>query len=153
MSKQNLLVINGPNLNMLGKREPDLYGKATLKDIETLCEETAESYGFSADCRQSNCEGELVGWIQESSASHCGIVINAGAYSHTSVAILDALRLAGLPTVEVHITNIFAREVFRQHSYVSQAALGVISGFGIMGYVFAIDYLAGSLGKAPRKKS
>ncbi len=153
MKQQRILVINGPNLNMLGKREPAIYGTATLKDIEKLCKDTAEQFDMTVDCRQSNIEGDIVTWIQESPSKYAGIVINAAAYSHTSVAILDALRLAGLPAVEVHITNIFARESFRQHSFVSQAVLGVISGLGISGYSYAIEYLAGHLDTKTRKKS
>jgi 3-dehydroquinate dehydratase-2 len=137
---------------MLGRREPAIYGSSTLKDIDSLCRKTGASLGLTVDCRQSNHEGEIVTWIQESAASHQGIVINAAAYSHTSIAILDALRLADLPVVEVHITNIFAREHFRQQSFVSQAAIGVISGLGIAGYAYALDYMAGFLAVAKRKK-
>lgn len=146
MKKQpKILVIHGPNFNMLGMREPAIYGTSSLKDIEKLCQKTAAANGVAVDCRQSNHEGALIEWIHESHQSHNGIVINAGAWTHTSVAILDALRLTDLPTVEVHLSNIFAREHFRQHSFVSQAAIGVITGLGISGYAYAIEFLADRL--------
>jgi 3-dehydroquinate dehydratase II len=144
--KRCLLVLHGPNFDMLGRREPALYGKSTLKDVEALCRKTADKHGFNVDCRQSNNEGDLIAWIHESASAHQGIVINAGAWTHTSIAILDALRLAGLPVVEVHISNIYAREPFRHHSFVSHAAVGVISGLGISGYAYAVAYLAEHLG-------
>lgn len=137
-----ILVLNGPNLNMLGVREPEIYGHATLSDVEKLCRKTAEDLGFSVDLWQSNIEGELVSWIQQSRNKYKGIVINAGAYSHTSVAILDALKLAELPVIEVHISNVFMREDFRHHSYISLAATGVICGFGINGYAHALRGMA-----------
>lgn len=147
-----ILVLTGPNLNMLGVREPDIYGLSTLKDIEALCVKTAQTLGFSVECLQSNHEGELVTWIQESPTRFEGIVINAAAYTHTSVAILDALKLANLPVVEVHLTNIFAREHFRQHSFVSLAAIGVITGLGAKGYAYAIDFLAQKI-KSKKEKA
>ena len=137
--KKPVLVLNGPNLNMLGVREPDIYGKATLKEVEALCHKTAESFGLTADCRQSNNEGELVSWIQSARATHAAIIINAAAYSHTSVALMEALALAELPVVEVHITNIHAREEFRHHSFVSRIATAVICGCGIDGYAYAMQ--------------
>ncbi|MFQ5773940.1 MAG: type II 3-dehydroquinate dehydratase [Kiloniellaceae bacterium] len=137
-----VLILNGPNLNMLGTREPEVYGTATLADIEAACRERARALGLDIDFRQSNGEGELVGWIQEAGQSADGIIMNAGAYTHTSVAILDALRAVGLPLVEVHLSNIHKREAFRHVSYVSQAAHGVICGFGPRGYVMALDGLA-----------
>lgn len=143
-------VINGPNLNLLGTREPEKYGRATLADIERLCRARAKNHGFDIEFRQSNHEGEIVDCIH--AARHDGaraIVINPAAYSHTSVAILDAVLACGLPVVEVHITNIHARERFRHHSYVSSAARAVICGFGIEGYGLAIDGLATTLGAAP----
>jgi 3-dehydroquinate dehydratase-2 len=140
-----ILVLNGPNLNMLGVRQPEIYGRTTLGDIETLCREKAEELGVELDFRQSNDEGELVEWIQEARDNADGIVINAAAYTHTSVAILDALKLSELPVVEVHISNIHAREAFRHHSYISAAATGVIVGLGPAGYVYAIDALAAIL--------
>lgn len=138
---------------MLGVREQAIYGSATHKDVVALCKKTAAGFGLTADVRQSNFEGELVTWIQKSRGTCQGIVINAGAYTHTSVAILDALLLSELPVVEVHISNIFRREHFRQQSFVSQAALGIISGLGIEGYAYAIQHLAKKLGPVPRKKA
>lgn len=143
MSEQpSVLVLNGPNLNLLGRREPGLYGHATLADIERACIERGRSLGLAVECRQSNHEGAIVDMIQEAAGSTDGLVLNAGAYSHTSVAILDALLAAGLPVVEVHLTNIFAREPFRHHSHVSAAATGVICGLGPSGYLLALDALA-----------
>jgi 3-dehydroquinate dehydratase-2 len=137
-----VLILNGPNLNMLGTREPEIYGAATLADIEAACRERAAALGLEADCRQSNSEGELVGWIQKARAAAGGVIINPGAYTHTSVAILDALLGAGLPVIEVHLSNIHRREDFRHHSYVSKAAEGVICGFGASGYLMALAAMA-----------
>lgn len=137
-----VLIINGPNLNMLGVREPEIYGRDTLGDIEAACGERAEALGLAVDFRQSNAEGEIVGWVQEARAQHDGIIINAGAYSHTSIAILDALQTAGLPVVEVHLSNVFRRESFRHHSYISLAATGVICGLGAHGYLLALEAMA-----------
>ncbi|NBB83221.1 MAG: type II 3-dehydroquinate dehydratase [Alphaproteobacteria bacterium] len=145
-SEPTVLVLNGPNLNMLGVREPGLYGRATLGDVEAACAERAAELGLEVDFRQSNAEGEMVGWIQQARTAHDGIVINAGAYSHTSVALLDALTLADLPVVEVHLTNIYRREAFRHHSYVSAAAHGIIAGLGVHGYVLALDAVARLIG-------
>lgn len=136
-----IFVLNGPNLNMLGKREPAVYGSATLEDVQKLATDHARKRGFSIDFRQTNHEGVLVDWVQEAREAASGIVINAGAYTHTSVALLDALRSAERPVIEVHLSNVFAREAFRHHSYVSPVALGVICGFGPHGYVLAIDAL------------
>jgi 3-dehydroquinate dehydratase II len=141
-----IFVLNGPNLNMLGKREPAVYGTATLDDVRHLVVEHARKRGFTADFRQTNHEGQLVEWVQEARDNASAIVINAGAYTHTSIALLDALKSAERPTVEVHLSNIFARETFRHHSYVSPAALGVICGFGPAGYVLAIDALIAHFG-------
>jgi 3-dehydroquinate dehydratase II len=136
-------VINGPNLNLLGTREPEKYGRATLADVETLCREAARRHGLAVEFRQSNREGEIVDWIQEAGRSKAaGIVLNAAAYSHTSIAILDAIAAAPVPTVEIHITNIHAREEFRRHSYVSRVVKAVLCGFGIDGYALAIEGLA-----------
>jgi 3-dehydroquinate dehydratase-2 len=135
-------VFNGPNLNMLGLRQPAIYGSATLDDVEALCAETAERLGVGIDFRQTNGEGELISWIHECRGRAAGIVINPAGYSHTSVALLDALMAVELPVVEVHISNIHKREPFRHHSYVSQAAVGVICGFGIRGYAMALTALA-----------
>jgi 3-dehydroquinate dehydratase II len=136
-----ILVLNGPNLNLLGIREPETYGRATLKDLEKLCKKTAAALHVSVDCRHSNIEGEIVTWIQGSRKTHSGIIINAGGYTHTSVAILDALLLSKLPAIEVHVTNIYAREKFRQHSLLSTAVKGVICGLGIDGYALAMQAL------------
>jgi 3-dehydroquinate dehydratase-2 len=138
-------VLNGPNLNLLGLREPQRYGRATLDDVEALCAETAEGLGLAIDFRQTNGEGELVSWIQECRGRAAGIVINPAAYSHTSIAVMDALLAVDLPVVEVHITNIHRREEFRHHSYVSRAAVGVIAGLGVRGYALAIQALAAIL--------
>ena len=138
----SVLVLNGPNLNMLGVREPSIYGTETLDDIEALCLERAESLNIAIDLRQSNLEGELVSWIQQARGEHDGIILNAGAYTHTSIAIMDALSVAELPVIEVHLSNVFRREAFRHHSYVSPVAKGVICGFGAHGYLLALDALA-----------
>lgn len=143
--KKPLHIINGPNLNLLGTREPDVYGTTTLADIEAMCAARAEQYGLSVVCAQSNDEGELVNLVQAARTDAGGLIINAGAYSHTSVAILDALQAVTLPIMEVHISNIFAREEFRHHSYVSAVATGVICGLGAQGYEMAIDALAARL--------
>lgn len=141
-SAPKILVINGPNLNMLGVREPAIYGRASLADVEKLCRRHARPLGLALDFRQSNHEGELVTWIQESRKEHAGIIINAGAYTHTSIAILDALQTAELPVIEVHLSNIFRREEFRHHSYVSLAARAVICGLGPAGYRLALEAMA-----------
>ncbi len=137
-----IYVLNGPNLNMLGKREPAVYGAATLEDVRRMVEEHATARGFSVVFRQTNHEGELVGWVQEAREAASGIIMNAGAYTHTSIALLDALKAAERPTIEVHLSNIFARESFRHSSFVAPAALGVICGFGPKGYTMAIDAMA-----------
>ena len=138
-------IINGPNLNLLGTREPDIYGTTTLADIEAMCAKRVASHGMSAKCLQSNDEGELVTIIQQARESAAGLIINAGAYSHTSVAILDALQAVKAPIMEVHLSNIFAREEFRHHSYISGIAAGVICGLGAQGYEMPIDALAARL--------
>ena len=127
---------------MLGVREPKIYGNQTLSDLELVCHQTARDLGLSLECQQSNHEGELITWIQESRNKNSGIIINAGAYSHTSIAILDALQAVGLPTIEVHISNIFSREPFRHHSIISAAAQGVICGLGFDGYAYALQAMA-----------
>jgi 3-dehydroquinate dehydratase II len=139
---RRILILNGPNLNLLGRREPSVYGRATLADIEARCRAEASRLGMEVECRQSNSEGELVTWIQEIPGMFAGLVLNAGAYSHTSIALLDALRAVDEPLIEVHLSNIYRRETFRQHSYVSLAAKGVICGFGPEGYVMALRALA-----------
>ncbi len=135
-------VLNGPNLNLLGLRQPQIYGAATLDDVEALCAETAEELGLAIDFRQTNGEGELVSWVQECRGRARGIVINPAAYTTTSIALLDALLAVELPVIEVHITNIHRREEFRQHSYVSRVAVGVIAGLGVRGYVLALQAMA-----------
>jgi 3-dehydroquinate dehydratase II len=140
---KTVYVLNGPNLNLLGTREPEIYGRATLADVEKLCRATAKKHGLTVEFRQSNHEGEIVDWIQEAlSAKAAGLVINPAGYGHTSVAILDALAALPAPIVEVHISNIHARETFRRRTYVSQVARAVVCGFGIDGYALAIDGLA-----------
>ncbi len=143
MASQTILVLNGPNLNLLGTREPEIYGTETLEDIERAATEHAKRQGLVLDFRQSNSEAELIGWVQTSDGKVAGLIMNAGAYTHTSVALLDALRATRAPIVEVHLSNIFQRETFRHHSYISQVAKGVISGFGGHGYILALDALAG----------
>lgn len=142
-----IYVLNGPNLNMLGVREPAIYGRDTLDDIRVRCEASAAALGLTVDFRQSNVEGELVNWVQEARGKARGIIINAGGYTHTSVAILDALQAAELPVIEVHLSNIFRRDEFRQHSYISLAATGVICGLGAKGYDLALSALADLLTK------
>ena len=135
-------VLNGPNLNLLGLRQPGIYGHATLDDVEALCAETAEQLGVAIDFRQTNGEGELISWVQECRGRAAGIVLNPGGYSHTSVALLDALLAVELPVIEVHLSNIHRREEFRRHSYVSRAAVGVICGLGVRGYGLALMAMA-----------
>ena len=149
MAGATILVLNGPNLNLLGVREPATYGRETLADIEEACLERAAALGFSLDFRQSNHEGQLIDWIQEARENADGIILNAGALTHTSVAILDALNAADLPVIEVHLSNIFRRESFRHHSYVSLAARGVICGLGPQGYELALEALASLIEAEP----
>lgn len=141
-AKKPVLVLNGPNLNMLGKRQPQIYGRETLADIETACRAEARRLGIALEFAQSNHEGVLIDLIQAAREKNSAIVINAGAYTHTSVALLDALNAAELPTVEVHISNIYKRESFRHHSYISPVAVGVIAGLGTQGYLMALQALA-----------
>ena len=138
----SILILNGPNLNMLGTREPETYGTETLDQIENLCQSRAVELGLTIYCRQSNSEGELINCIQKANENHAAIIINAGAYTHTSIAILDALRSADLPVIEVHLSNIFQREDYRHVSFVSKAADGVICGFGSKGYELALEAVA-----------
>ena len=148
---KTIYVLNGPNLNLLGTREPETYGHHTLADVEKLCRDAATAHGMTADCRQSNREGELIDFIHEAGAKKAvGIIINAGGYSHTSIAIHDALVSVRIPTVEVHVSNIFARERFRHHSFVASAAFATLCGFGIEGYRLAISGLAAKLGVAAK---
>ena len=142
MSKP-IYVLSGPNLNLLGTREPEIYGRDTLEDVRKLCEARAQSLGRGLVFRQSNHEGELIDWIQEAREKACAIVINPAGYGHTSVAILDALKAAELPVVECHLSNPAAREDFRRHTYVSHAATGLVSGFGAKSYELAVEAAAG----------
>lgn len=142
MSAPLILVLNGPNLNLLGTREPEIYGTDTLDDIRVVTERTATQLGCTVDFRQSNHEGVLVDWIHEARGMAAGIIINAGAYTHTSIALLDALKGVSLPVIEVHLSNIFHREAFRHTSYPGRAAVGVIAGFGGQSYVLAVAALA-----------
>jgi 3-dehydroquinate dehydratase II len=137
-----VFVLNGPNLNLLGVREPAVYGRDTLADIEGRCRARAKAHGLDLEFRQTNHEGQLIDWIQEARQAADGIVLNAGALTHTSVAVLDALTASGLPVIEVHLSNIFRRERFRHHSYVSLAAAGVICGLGAHGYELALEAIA-----------
>jgi 3-dehydroquinate dehydratase II len=140
-----IYILNGPNLNMLGLREPAIYGTDSLDDVRRKAEARAKSVGLTIDFRQSNIEGELVTWVQEARDKAAGIIINAGAYSHSSIALLDALQAAELPVIEVHLSNIFRREPYRQHSYISLGAKGVICGLGAKGYELALEAMADML--------
>ena len=142
-----VLVINGPNLNTLGWREPELYGHETLADVEALCMATGESMGMKVDCFQANGEGEIVERIHAARGVYDGIALNAGAYTHTSIAILDALLAVSIPAVEVHLSNVYKRESFRHTSYLAKAAIGVIAGFGSNSYVLALQALNARLTK------
>ncbi len=137
-----IYVLNGPNLNLVGEREPEIYGRETLGDIERAVRAKARERGWDIVFRQSNREGELVDWIQEARGAACAVILNAGGYSHTSIAILDACRTLAIPLIEVHLSNPFARESYRRHSYISEAAKGVICGFGASGYLLALDAIA-----------
>ena len=140
-----ILVLNGPNLNLLGTREPAVYGNVTLADVEAACRQAAKAHGADVDFRQSNHEGALIDWLHEagrSAAETLGVVLNAGAYTHTSVALGDAIKAITVPVIEVHLSNVHAREPFRHHSYLSPACAGIVVGFGVAGYALAIDGLA-----------
>jgi 3-dehydroquinate dehydratase-2 len=139
---QPIYVLNGPNLNLLGSREPELYGRHSLADIEAAVAARAKTHGFETVFRQSNQEGILVNWVQEARDNASGLILNAGAYAHTSIALMDACRGIGKPVIEVHLSNIFRREHFRRRTYISEAAVGVICGFGAHGYLMAVDALA-----------
>lgn len=134
-----IMILNGPNLNLLGTREPEIYGSETLADVESRCQQRAQSLGLAVDFRQSNIEGQLVEWIHEARQSAKGIIINAAAYTHTSVALLDALNTCEMPIIEVHLSNIHQRESFRHKSYIARAADGMICGLGSLGYELALE--------------
>ena len=140
MSK-TVFVLNGPNLNMLGKREPGIYGGDTLKDVEEKCAAAGKALGITVDFRQSNHEGVLIDWIHEAGEKAIGVAINAGAYTHTSIALHDAIKAISVPVIEVHISNVHAREHFRHHSAIAPAAKGVICGFGTQSYILALNAL------------
>jgi 3-dehydroquinate dehydratase II len=137
--QSRILVLNGPNLNLLGEREPHIYGAATLADVEAACRRRAHASGAELQFRQSNAEGELIDWVQGARQAADALILNAGAYSHTSIALFDALLALTIPVIEVHISNIFRREPFRHHSYVSRAAQGLICGLGPLGYELAVE--------------
>jgi 3-dehydroquinate dehydratase-2 len=144
---KTVLVLNGPNLNLLGTREPLVYGSQSLEDVKVLCQSACASHGFALDFRQSNHEGELVDWIHEAGKAQAagklaGVVLNAGAYTHTSVALHDAIKGTGIVLIELHISNVHAREAFRHHSFISPVAKAVMAGFGVKGYAMAIAGLA-----------
>lgn len=146
-SPKTVFVLNGPNLNLLGTREPQVYGSQTLADVEKLCQQACAQHGFALEFRQSNHEGVLVDWLHEAGRLHAagtlaGVVFNAGAYTHTSVALHDAIKGTGITLIELHISNVHAREAFRHHSYLSPAAKAVMAGFGVQGYALAIAGLA-----------
>ena len=144
MSK-SILVLNGPNLNLLGTRQPDVYGRTTLADVEVMCADKARALGIDIDFRQSNHEGTLVDWIHEARGKYDAILINAGAYTHTSIALHDAIASVELPVAEVHISNIHKREEFRHLSYISKVSVGMICGFGTYGYLLGLDALVNHL--------
>ena len=144
---KTVFVLNGPNLNLLGTREPSVYGSQTLADVEGMCQQACTTHGFELQFRQTNHEGQLVDWIHEAGRLHAqgklaGVVINAGAYTHTSIAVHDAVKGTGLTLIELHISNVHAREAFRHHSYIAPAAKAVMCGFGVAGYSLAIAGLA-----------
>ena len=142
---KKILVLNGPNLNLLGTREPAVYGSATIADVEAACGLAAKAHGADLDFRQSNHEGALIDWLHEAgraAGETLGVVLNAGAYTHTSVALHDAIKAIAVPVIEVHLSNVHAREPFRHHSYLSPACAGIVVGFGVAGYALAIDGLA-----------
>lgn len=147
MAAKTIFILNGPNLNLLGAREPEIYGCDTLADIETACVAAAKASGFGVDFRQSNTEGTLVDWVQEADGKAAGLIINPGAYTHTSIAILDALSATGIAKIELHLSNIHAREEFRQRSVTASAVDGVIMGFGAAGYILALEALKSLLQK------
>lgn len=147
MAAKTILVLNGPNLNMLGRRQPEIYGKTTLAEIEKQVRALAQELGVEVDFRQSNSEGEMVTWVQEAADRFAALVINPAAYTHTSLALRDAISAAAIPTVEIHISNIHQREPFRHHSYVAEVAIGQIAGFGVGSYLLGLRAAAGLIQK------
>jgi 3-dehydroquinate dehydratase-2 len=145
LMQKKIIVLNGPNLNLLGTREPDTYGTTTLDEIHELVMNHSTNHGLECEFRQTNIEGTLVDWIQEAGKAADGIILNAAAYTHTSIALHDAVSAIDVPVIEVHLSNVFAREEYRHHSYISDVAVGVICGFGATGYVLAVDALASML--------
>jgi 3-dehydroquinate dehydratase-2 len=143
-----VLFLNGPNLNLLGTRQPEVYGRTTLADIEAMCQDAAQSRGVTVAFYQSNHEGALLDAIHAARGTYDGIILNAGAYTHTSVALMDAISSVAIPTIELHLSNVHAREAFRHQSYIARVALGVICGFGAQGYVLALDAMLGHLERA-----
>ncbi len=146
--KKSLLILNGPNLNLLGTRQPEIYGSTTLADIQSSCETHAKTLGIKVTFDQSNHEGALVDAFHAARGTHDGVILNAGAYTHTSIALMDAINATEIPTIELHLSNIHAREAFRHQSYVSRAAVGLICGFGAAGYALAITAMNDYLGNA-----
>ena len=141
----SLLILNGPNLNLLGQRQPEIYGHMTLADVHELCDNKAKILGIDIEFEQTNHEGRMVDLIQVAKTTHDGIILNAGAYTHTSIALFDALTAVEIPAIELHLSNVFSREAFRHHSYISNVAIGVICGFGAHGYLLAIDAMLAHL--------
>jgi len=142
---RNILILNGPNLNLLGTRQPEVYGATTLADIATLCSKKAETLGISVSFEQTNHEGEMVDLLHEAADTYAGVILNAGAYTHTSVALMDAISSISVPVIELHLSNIHAREEFRHKSYIAPVAVGQICGFGAAGYPLALDALMAHL--------
>jgi 3-dehydroquinate dehydratase-2 len=145
MAKNKILILNGPNLNLLGKRQPEIYGRLTLEQINKQIRALAKELGVEVVIRQSNSEGELVGWVQSAPKEFKAIVINPAAYTHSSIALRDAITAAGIPAVEIHISNIYRREEFRKHSYIAGAAVGQIAGFGAQSYLLGLRAVVGQL--------
>jgi len=150
---KTILVLNGPNLNLLGTREPAIYGSETLADVERICREAGERLGLAVECRQTSYEGQLIDWIHEAGRTCAegallGVVLNAGALTHTSIALHDAIKGAAVPVIEYHISNVHARESFRHHSWISPVAKAVMAGLGVRGYGLAVEALAGMVGVA-----